>query len=333
MIERLERLAREAGEIALGVLGQVLRPESSIYWVYLVSALAIACGVYVLKASGRRSLGGFLRYCFPRRVYANPSFRHDTAVFVINALLYSFVLLAPMAAASMLAATKTWALMDRYAPAAKGMVSDGAGPRIALTLAVLLAADLGFFLSHYAQHKVPVLWEFHKVHHSAPVLNPLTVFRRHPVDVVLERGLSGALVGGVLAVFAHLAGDQVEPLSVLGVNAVMFVFLVGGFNLQHSHVWLSFGPVLDRVLISPASHQIHHSTAPCHHDKNFGNVFAFWDSLVGTRYRPTRDESLSFGLGDASADYSSVWRLYWLPIQRSGLLLFSTVRRLLGKSR
>ncbi|MEM9145890.1 MAG: sterol desaturase family protein, partial [Pseudomonadota bacterium] len=67
-----------------------------------------------------------------------------------------------------------------------------------------------------------------------------------------------------------------------------------------SHVWLSYGPVLEHVFISPAQHQIHHSRAVRHHNKNYGEIFAFWDWMFGTLYVPKRHEVLEFGLADAA---------------------------------
>ena len=50
-----------------------------------------------------------------------------------------------------------------------------------MTVTLFLAYELGYWLNHYVPHRVPFLWEFHKVHHSATVLTPLTNFRVHPV--------------------------------------------------------------------------------------------------------------------------------------------------------
>ena len=50
------------------------------------------------------------------------------------------------------------------------------------TIAILfLAYELGYWLNHYLSHRIAFLWEFHKVHHSATVLTPLTNFRVHPI--------------------------------------------------------------------------------------------------------------------------------------------------------
>jgi hypothetical protein len=61
---------------------------------------------------------------------------------------------------------------------------------------------------------------------------------------------------------------------------------------------LSYGRILEHVLISPSQHQVHHSVDPKHLDKNFGEIFAIWDWIFGTLYIPTSNEELVFGIVD-----------------------------------
>ena len=55
---------------------------------------------------------------------------------------------------------------------------------------------------------MPFLWEFHKVHHSAEVLNPITGFRSHPVDQVLDAVVMGAMTGLALGPSASGFGPR-----------------------------------------------------------------------------------------------------------------------------
>jgi sterol desaturase/sphingolipid hydroxylase (fatty acid hydroxylase superfamily) len=301
-----------AWSLLVGISGQVLRPQSSIYWIYLASALVLTVGTFALGA-GRHNSGfaALVGYCFPRRIWTHASTRHDAALFVVNAAAYTLWLLGPIQVIS-----RTTASCVRAGLAAVMQPHDALGGlegRAVAAVAAFVAADFAFFLSHWAMHRVGWLWHFHKVHHSARVLTPLTVFRRHPVDVVLERGLTACFVGAVYGAVAFFSGGFVEPLAVLGQNAVVFGLLLVGFNLQHSHVWLRFGP-LEAVLVSPAMHQVHHSRSRLHHDKNFGNMLSFWDRLAGTQYRPMRRERLRFGLGPEEARaHRSLAALYLEP--------------------
>jgi sterol desaturase/sphingolipid hydroxylase (fatty acid hydroxylase superfamily) len=70
-----------------------------------------------------------------------------------------------------------------------------------------------------------------------------------------------------------------------------------GAQLHHSHIWRSWGRALNHVLISPAMHQIHHSAAEQHWNKNMGGNIALRDWAFGTIFVPEKREELTFGLG------------------------------------
>jgi sterol desaturase/sphingolipid hydroxylase (fatty acid hydroxylase superfamily) len=74
---------------------------------------------------------------------------------------------------------------------------------------------------------------------------------------------------------------------------------------------LSFGP-LDRVFISPATHQIHHGVHRSMHDRNFGNLLAVWDLCCGTLLLPDRGVG-RVGLGGEEEAYRGIWRPLVIP--------------------
>jgi len=293
-------------------------PDQRIYVVYLVMALALA---YLVYAAARdrgdaEAQGGFWRQAFAKRIYAHRSAWTDYKFFLVNKLAYP-LLFAPLVLGT--AATAKWsgALMAAiWGPEGPGFESGPASLAV-MTVTLLLALDFGVFITHYLQHKVPALWEFHKVHHSAEVLTPITAYRMHPVDTLFSTSVSGGLTGALHGVFAYLFADVPGVVAVFGLNVGVFVFYLLGYNLRHSHVWLPYPAGLSHLLISPAQHQIHHSDAPRHFDKNLGFIFAFWDWIAGTLYVPRAKEALNFGLyqGEHRA-YDGVIALYLLPFRR-----------------
>ena len=78
----------------------------------------------------------------------------------------------------------------------------------------------------------------------------------------------------------------------------MFIFNVTGANLRHSHIWISYGRVVERVLISPAQHQLHHSIDPRDGNANFGAVLAIWDWLGGSLRLAEEGPPKAFGVRD-----------------------------------
>ena len=86
-------------------------------------------------------------------------------------------------------------------------------------------------------------------------------------------------------------------------------------NLRHSQVWLSYGKTLNRWLISPAHHQLHHSADVQHRGCNRGFELAIWDRLYGTLCVPSdAPQHIQFGLGDETdGRWRSVGKLYVWP--------------------
>lgn len=198
----------------------------------------------------------------------------------------------------------------------------GARPELGQNLGLALLYGLGVFLvrdfKHYWVHRAfhsRWLWEFHKVHHSAPVMVPVTASRIHFVEKIVERIASLVCVGLYAGVFYYLCGGEISRYTLFGVTYVVFVFNALAANLRHSHVWLSFGPVVERVLNSPAQHQIHHSDAPRHFNKNFGTNLSIWDWMFGTLYTTTSTpERINFGTGQRDAErYLTLYSLIVTP--------------------
>lgn len=164
------------------------------------------------------------------------------------------------------------------------------------TLFLFVLDDFARYWLHRLLHTVPALWAFHKVHHSATSLNPLTIYRTHPVESVLFI-LRSALVQGVsIGLFVFLFGEQVSLMQVLGANVFTFVFNALGSNLRHSPITIAYWRPVEKIFMSPAQHHIHHSTAPQHYDKNFGVALAVWDWLFGSLYHGQSMEHLEYGV-------------------------------------
>ena len=89
-------------------------------------------------------------------------------------------------------------------------------------------------------------------------------------------------------------------MTIYGVNVLLFIFNLSGSNLRHSHIPISYGRALERIFVSPAQHQIHHSIKRCHHDKNFGAALAVWDYLFGSLHLSEKNMHLTFGIKNRS---------------------------------
>ncbi len=288
--------------------------SSRLYWGYLLSALLLAAVSFRLYQSGG-GLRRFFSFVFPRAVYAHPSAIVDYQLFVVNKFLGPLI---SFSAVGMTAAAAYWVsrgLTELFGPFPHQLPWNVW--TIGVTSAVfIVVADFLDYAIHYMQHRVPVLWRFHRLHHSAETLTPITLFRVHPFldaffnEPVKAAGL-GLLGGGMFYLFFQGQGVPVVLVPVLGARVV---FNLLGANLRHSHIWLSWGWIASHVLVSPAMHQIHHSVAPEHLYKNLGVTFSFWDWLFGTLYVPRERETLTFGLSaDSPQVHPNLWKAYSEP--------------------
>jgi sterol desaturase/sphingolipid hydroxylase (fatty acid hydroxylase superfamily) len=289
-----------------------------VYWLYLLVAVVLSFAVYIFQAAREasdapRGVKGFFVFLFPKDTYGHRSAFVDFAYF-ITSKAFGWFLVAPFLLELPETYRVTTALLTRLFPHRVIASTSSLGVDIAFTVVAAIAADFGLFIGHWLMHKVPLLWEFHKVHHSAQVMTPITVYRQHPVDDILNISMSAVCAGITQAVFGFAIGLTPHLIVVLGLNVIVFAFYFFGFNLRHSHVWLSYGPTINKIFVSPAQHQIHHSNQPKHFDKNMGFILTLWDRIAGTAYIPEAREDLKFGLGnEEDADFLSLGGLYARP--------------------
>jgi sterol desaturase/sphingolipid hydroxylase (fatty acid hydroxylase superfamily) len=231
----------------------------------------------------------------PRRIFRSASGRADWAMALFNATtsaLYFGSVLIPVALIS--------------GPISTGLVHLAPHPAVALdsrlvvaaaTIAFYLSYEFGYWLDHYLMHRFEVLWRFHAVHHTAESLSPLTNYRVHPVDAIIAYNIIAICNGFTASVLVFAFGETASPYVIYGSNALI-LFTVGLLGtLQHTQFWIVFPKPLDRLLLSPAHHQLHHSRDRAHHNSNYGSTLAIFDWLFGTLTIPTRRRPrLSFGV-------------------------------------
>lgn len=281
---------------ALAALGRplssLLDPSTRVFGPFLVGSALVALVALLLRGL---TLGRAARELFSPRVWLHRSaladYRLIAARAALRALLFGVrgVSTLVVAALAMAWLRRHLGLPSVHAPAAL----VGA----AFMLSVFVAEDAVRFSLHRLMHRVSWLWEFHKVHHSAEVLTPFTLYRTHPVEAAINGAGNTLVVGLVTGLFAWTFGPSLHAWEIFGVDAIGFLWTLAGANLRHSHVWLSYGPRVERFLLSPAQHQVHHSRDPRHADRNFGTALSLWDLLGGSLYVTTpRREALTFGL-------------------------------------
>lgn len=260
---------------------------------YLAATIILAYAIWIFR--GRPNT--FLSWLVPRAVYTHRSNLVDLKLFFANYALGTIGFFGALVFTPLIAYQTLTAIAGTVGP-------DFAFPPITptraliTTLIVVTVNDFCKYWTHRIHHEWSTLWPFHAVHHSADVLTPVTVARVHPVETVLRNIFSSVVVGVVQGALLYCLIGRIDLVAVGGANVVYVVFNTAGSNLRHSHIWLSYGRIIEHVLISPAQHQIHHSAARKHFNKNYGSIFASWDWAFGTLYIPESYEELTFGVAD-----------------------------------
>jgi sterol desaturase/sphingolipid hydroxylase (fatty acid hydroxylase superfamily) len=169
----------------------------------------------------------------------------------------------------------------------------------------LLLMDLTFYYWHLANHRVPVLWRFHSVHHIDPDLDVSTAFRFHFGEITLSIGFS------------------LLQVSLIGPSAWAFAVYQLVFQAEvlfhHSNVRLPIGAerLLNKVLVTPRMHGIHHSQVRRENNSNFGTVFPWWDRLHRTLVVNIPQDEVVVGIpGYTLREDNSFWNALFMPFRK-----------------
>jgi sterol desaturase/sphingolipid hydroxylase (fatty acid hydroxylase superfamily) len=156
---------------------------------------------------------------------------------------------------------------------------------IKIVLAVT-ALDLVIYLQHVLFHFLPILWRFHRMHHTDLDIDVTTGNRFHPVEIVISIGIK-------LAVIALIGPPSVAVV-------VFEVVLNATSQFNHGNIripekldwWLRF------FLVTPDMHRVHHSIIPRETNSNFGFNLPWWDRLCGTYHAQPEGghEGMTIGL-------------------------------------
>ena len=245
-------------------------PQKRVFLGYLLGSAAIALIVQCVLA--RTKFWRCLCNLFSPSIWWTKSSRCDYLIVLINQAVMMGSM--PRFVSKLAIATLFFETLHLWFDGRVSLWSTAPNWLIAaiFTFSLFLLDDGAKYIVHRALHRVPLLWCFHKVHHTAEVLTPLTVYSTHPIEGVIFALRAMFVQALSAACFLFFFGDRAELVTILGANAILFVFNAAGSNLRHSHVWISYGSILERVFISPAQHQLHHSAEPQHENKNFGAV-------------------------------------------------------------
>jgi sterol desaturase/sphingolipid hydroxylase (fatty acid hydroxylase superfamily) len=183
-------------------------------------------------------------------------------LFIFNNLALSLVSLSSLLALA--EHHSNHLLRDHFSPLGQAVLS-------------FLLFDLSLYVWHWASHRFPWLWQFHRIHHSDLTMNVSTAFRVHALD-----HLTMALTK---AAYIILFGFSEE--TVILNETANTAFLI----FHHSNLAFRGEKWLGNLIIVPSLHRLHHSMQRQEHNKNYGAVLSIWDRLFNT-FAETEPEKL-----------------------------------------
>ncbi len=282
----------------------LLAPGSMFSLWSLLAALLISAAFLLTRKRMRPRL--LWRALIPSRLWTSRSSRIDVVFFLLNTFVTGALIgwgILSFAAIS----RGTFDIAQRLLIQSPLPVAQPLIRTTVMTVILFLAYDFGYWLDHYSAHKIPARWAFHRVHHTAEVLSPLTAYRVHPVDTLLFANIVAITTGVADGLTRCLLGAPAQAVTVDGTNVVLLVFLFTTVHLQHSHIDIRFTGWLGRLVFSPAHHHIHHSSKASHYDSNLGSCLAIWDWMFGTLILPEPGERPGkFGAEAAGEDSHSL---------------------------
>ena len=309
----MEPASNILNSLAEDAVSTIFSYESRFYIPYLSATLVLALAVCYRRTG---SLHEAARKMWRRDIIFHRSSMNDYKLIALNFLILGTISGVGFFGGFSLAEKAAAILRFAFGPGPQW--TAGFLDAVIYGVALFLVYDGGNFLQHFLQHRIPVLWELHKVHHSAEVMTPLTAVRVHPLASIFSSTVLALVFAIVNSGFLYAYRDINANIVVL--NALfMLHYTVGAFHLQHSHIWISFPRIIGAVFVSPSMHMTHHSNNPRHFGRNFGFALTVWDRLAGTLYIPDDREAseIVFGLGDAEQpQMETLAQLYLTPLRR-----------------
>lgn len=165
--------------------------------------------------------------------------------------------------------------------------------------------DLSFYWWHWVNHRMPILWRFHNIHHIDPDLDVSTSFRFHIIEILMSTGF------------------RVLQIGIIGIQPVTYIIYEFVFTcstmFHHSNVRLPIGleRFLNAIFVTPRMHGIHHSIVREETNSNYSVIFSWWDYIHKSLCLNIPQSEITIGVpAYIELSDNKVFRLLLLPFKR-----------------
>jgi sterol desaturase/sphingolipid hydroxylase (fatty acid hydroxylase superfamily) len=173
-------------------------------------------------------------------------------------------------------------------------------------LIAVMFLDFEIYVWHFLNHEMPLLWRFHRVHHSDLNLDVSTASRFH----IIELGISAII--------------KIALIFFLGIDLLMIAIFESAVVLtsqfHHSSLKLPkwFEEIWWTLFVPPSMHRIHHSVIIRERNSNYGVIFSIWDRILGTLIRKADQSKILIGMGAyRRVEKLNLYHLMKMPFTRS----------------
>jgi sterol desaturase/sphingolipid hydroxylase (fatty acid hydroxylase superfamily) len=173
---------------------------------------------------------------------------------------------------------------------------------IASIIIAFIVIDFYGYWSHRLSHQINFLWNKHAIHHSSEEFNLSCALRQSIssfVNLFTFLLLPAAIVG--------------VPAKVIAITLPIHLFLQFWYHTKH----IKKMGVLEKIIVTPSHHRVHHAINPEYMDKNHGQIFIFWDKLFGTFQEELDDVPAVFGITRPA----QTWNPFRINFQHLWLLI------------
>ena len=150
-----------------------------------------------------------------------------------------------------------------------------------LYIVAFMVLDFSGYWVHRIAHQYNLFWNNHIIHHSSEEFN-LACALRQSISSIIK----------IFAVFLLPAALLGVPSSVIAVVAPLHLFAQFWYHTRHIHKMGFF----EKIIVTPSHHRVHHAINPEYLDKNYSQIFIFWDKLFGTFQEELPDKPPVYGI-------------------------------------
>lgn len=217
--------------------------------------------------------------------------REDLFYYFVSSMMVQVLTFLAMAPAQTIVAATAWQNFR---------AGVGSQPVILQVVEIMFFTDLVQYWVHRAFHRVPALWQFHAVHHSARSMDWIAGARMHFLEIIVLRGITAV------------------PMFTLGYDplAIQIYLLVVYFYSAFIHANIGWNLAgVDRIVATPRFHHWHHGEEKEAIDVNFAIHFPLIDHLFGTHHMPGACWPKAYGISGHPVP-GGYWKQFLYPFKR-----------------